>query len=139
MTRIRVVDDEAEKRAALVAALSSIGFDAHGVSSAEAPGSVGLELADEIALVDLMLHGTNGFELARRLRAASPRIRVVLMSDYYFTAQQIERVDCGAIGFVPRPFDLYELAEFLRAKLAQSVMPPRIDAVSTSHEARAGC
>ncbi len=28
------------------------------------------------------------------------------------------RADCGAVGFVPKPFDLTELARFLRGKLA---------------------
>ena len=63
-----------------------------------------------------MLHGTNGFELARELRARAPEVSVILTSDYHFSTTQLAKMDCGAIAFVPRPFALPELTAFLRAK-----------------------
>jgi len=116
MPRVMVVDDESEKRAALCAALVGEGFDAIAASSAEASRTAD-EAGPQLAIVDLMLHGTNGFELARRLRATAPDVGVILTSDYHFSPTQLERMDCGAIAFVPRPFALAELALFLRAKL----------------------
>lgn len=114
--RVLVVDDQADKRAALAAALSGEGFEVECVCSAEA-AQVACERAPQIAIVDLMLHGTNGFELARRLRASAPTVGVVLTSDYHFSPTQLARMDCGAIAFVPRPFEPSELAAFLRDKL----------------------
>jgi len=116
MPRVMVVDDESEKRAALCAALAAEGFDAIAVGSADAARAAD-ESAPQLAIVDLMLHGTNGFELARRLRKAAPEVGVILTSDYHFSPTQLERMDCGAIAFVPRPFALAELAMFLRTKL----------------------
>lgn len=116
MPRVLVVDDECEKRTALCAALVNEGFDAIAVSSAEAQHAAN-ESAPQLAIVDLMLHGTNGFELARRLRTTAPEVGVILTSDYHFSPTQLERMDCGAIAFVPRPCALSELAHFLRAKL----------------------
>ena len=29
---------------------------------------------------------------------------------------KVERADCGAVGFVPKPYELPELCSFLRAK-----------------------
>jgi len=116
MPRVLIVDDEEAKRLQLSSALRVAGFEAHGVSSAEAA----YELARgefQVAIVDLMLHGTNGFELARRVRATNPAVRVVLTSAYHFTEVQLARVDCGAIGFVPQPFAIDELTTFLWAKL----------------------
>lgn len=116
MARVLVIDDQTEKRTALAAALSSEGFDAVPVGSAEAADLARVGAA-HFAIVDLMLHGTNGFELARQLRSAAPSVGVILTSEYHFSPTQLERVDCGAIAFVPRPFALGELAEFLRSKL----------------------
>jgi DNA-binding response OmpR family regulator len=116
MPRVIVVDDQAEKRAALVAALMGAGFDALAVASCEA-ASVAREYGAQIAIIDLMLHGTNGFELARELRDRAPDVGVILTSDYHFSPTQLEKMDCGAIAFVPRPFALPELAEFLRTKM----------------------
>lgn len=116
MPRVMVVDDQTEKRAALCAALVGEGFDAIAAGSDDAARTAH-EAAPQLAIVDLMLHGTNGFELARRLRSVAPEVGVILTSDYHFSPTQLERMDCGAIAFVPRPFALPELALFLRAKL----------------------
>jgi DNA-binding response OmpR family regulator len=116
MQTVMVVDDEHEKRAALCAALVGEGFDAVAASSADA-AQTAQDVGPQLAIIDLMLHGTNGFELARRLRKSSPEVGVILTSDYHFSPTQLERMDCGAIAFVPRPFALEELAVFLRAKL----------------------
>jgi two-component system response regulator MprA len=71
----------------------------------------------DIAVVDLMMPGTNGIQLARMLREQHPRTRVVLTSAYHLSEPQLLHADCGAVGFVPKPFDIIELASFLRAKL----------------------
>jgi DNA-binding response OmpR family regulator len=41
-----------------------------------------------------------------------------LTSAYHLSEPQLLRADCGAVGFVPKPFDLAELARLVRAKLA---------------------
>ncbi|MGZ3417250.1 MAG: response regulator transcription factor [Polyangiales bacterium] len=117
MARVLIVDDEENKRSTLAAALAVEGFEAIGVASADAAVRANDSQA-EVAIVDLMLHGTNGFELARQLRSRAPGLRVILTSDYHFSPLQLEKVDCGAIAFVPRPFAFTELARFLRSKLA---------------------
>jgi DNA-binding response OmpR family regulator len=71
----------------------------------------------DLALVDLMLPGTNGIQLARLARERHPGTRVVLMSAYHLSERQLTRADCGAAGFVPKPLDLTELAQFLRSKV----------------------
>jgi hypothetical protein len=42
---------------------------------------------------------------------------VVLTSAYHLSERQLSRADCGVIGFVPKPYVLPELAEFLRGKM----------------------
>ena len=64
-----------------------------------------------------MLPGTNGIQLARLARERHPGTRVVLMSAYHLSERQLTRADCGAAGFVPKPLDLGELAQFLRSKV----------------------
>ena len=119
MPRVLVVDDEEPKRTELTCALSLAGFETRGLCSTEAASEMASEGCD-LAIIDLMLHGTNGFELARVLRGQNPRVRIVLTSAYHLTELQLARIDCGAIGFVPQPFSLDELTAFLWSKLAQS-------------------
>ena len=72
----------------------------------------------DVAMVDVMMPVTNGIELVRMIRAQFPHTRVVLMSPYPLSERQLVLSDCGAVGLVPTPFDLAELACFLRGKLA---------------------
>ena len=67
-----------------------------------------------------MLPGTNGIQLARLVRERHPGTRVVLTSAYHLSERQLARADCGAAGFVPKPLDLGELAQFLRSKVADA-------------------
>src|SRR5258708_16901136 len=79
MPRILVIDDKADKRLELTSALRGAGFDARAVCSADAPLEVsGSEF--DVAIVDLMLHGTNRFELARQLKTTRPPLRLALPS-----------------------------------------------------------
>jgi len=116
MVQVLVVDDQEDKRTALSSALALRGFEVEGVGSAEASDRV-RDSQPPIAIVDLMLHGTTGFELARRLREDAPSTRVILTCEYHFSQTQLEKANCGAIAFVPRPFAVEELSEFLRTKL----------------------
>jgi DNA-binding response OmpR family regulator len=92
------------------------GFEAETAGDAEiALARLAAEPFD-VAVVDLMLPGTNGIQLARLIRQQHPRTRVVLTSAYHLSERQLLNADCGAVGFVPKPFDLADLARFLRAK-----------------------
>jgi DNA-binding response OmpR family regulator len=98
--------------------LSIEGFDVEVAPNADsALGLLGHGRFD-VAVVDLMLPGTNGIQLCRAIREQHPETRVVLTSAYHLSERQLVRADCGAVGFVPKPFDLGELARFLRTKLA---------------------
>jgi len=120
LPRLLIVDGEASHARITAIGLRIEGFEVEVASNAE--GAL-RELADhdfDAAVVDLMLPGTNGIQLARLVRESHPRTRIVLTSAYHLSEQQLLRVDCGAVGFVPKPFDLTELARFLRGKLTCS-------------------
>lgn len=101
------------------------GFEVEMVS--DPPSALALLAAQpfDLAVVDLMMPGTNGIELARMIRDRRTGTRVILTSAYHLSERQLMRADCGAVGFVPKPFDLGELAGFLRSKLPGSDAPAR--------------
>jgi two-component system KDP operon response regulator KdpE len=119
VVRVLVVDDEANHARVMAIGLRIEGFEVATAADAEAAlGMLATESFDA-AIVDLMMPGTNGIQLARVLRDRHPATRVVLTSAYHLSEPQLVRADCGAVGFVPKPFDLSELARFLRGKLAR--------------------
>jgi DNA-binding response OmpR family regulator len=119
--RILIVDDEENHRKSL-----AIGLRLDGWSVLEAEeGEAALRVLDanevDMAIVDLMMPGINGLELARRIRFRHPGIRVVLTSAYHLTDRQIERAAVGVVGFLPKPYRIDQLAAFLCEKLS---IPP---------------
>ena len=119
MSRILVVDDEENQVRVLAMGLRLEGFDVATARSAEEALAV-LKGDEEIqlGLFDLMMPGVNGLELARGVREKHPHVRVILTSAYHLSERQLARADCGVVGFVPKPYELNELAAFLRSKLS---------------------
>jgi CheY-like chemotaxis protein len=120
MARVLIVDDEENHRRTLSIGLRLEGFDVlEAASSVDALRVLALPPSIDVALIDLMIPGLNGLDLARQIRRMFPDVKVVLSSAYHLSVRQVERADCGAVGFVPKPYQLSELCSFLRAKAAQ--------------------
>lgn len=98
----------------LVSTLVRNGFDVFAVDSKQ---STLAELARrhvDLVIVDLDLRA---LDLAREIRSAYPLTRVVLTGCVSLTERQLERLDCGAVAFFPKPFDLRGAAAFMRKHL----------------------
>ncbi len=124
-SRVLIVDDEDNHRRSLAIGLR---LESYEVFEA-ADGEEALQFLEDggtvdCAIVDLMMPGINGLDLARRLRLRCPSVRVVLTSAYHLSERQLARADVGAVGFVPKPYRLDELVEFLRVKC--SLRPPSL-------------
>jgi DNA-binding response OmpR family regulator len=121
--RVLVVDDASNQARGIALGLRIEGFEAETAADAEAALALLACQPFDLAVVDLMMPGTNGMQLARLIRDRHPATRVVLTSAYHLSERQLVRADCGAVGFVPKPFDLGDLARFLRNKLSSSEVP----------------
>lgn len=117
--RVLVVDDEENQRHTLSIGLKHEGFEVLTASSAtEAMATMATAGGIEVAVIDLMMPGINGLELARQIGRLYPGIRVILASAYHLSARQFERANCGACAFIPKPYSLPDLCRALRAKPA---------------------
>lgn len=114
---VLVVDDEPNLLRTLAMGLRMEGFDVETAQSARIALQKLAERTFDVAIVDLMMPETHGLDLARSIRLLYPSCRVVLTSAYHLSERQLVNVDCGAVGFVPKPYDIGEVVRFLRAKL----------------------
>ena len=120
--RVLIVDDEENHRKSLAIGLRLEGFEVLEAAN----GEEGLEVLEreealvDVVIVDLMMPGINGLDLARRLRFRAPQVKVLLTSAYHLSPRQLQRADVGAVGFVPKPYELRELVDFLRSKVGSS-------------------
>jgi DNA-binding NtrC family response regulator len=120
--RILVVDDDGPQRRSLCLGLELLGFSP---IEAAGPGHA-VEILDTtavtLALIDVCLADETGAQLVRRLQFRHPRLPVVLTSGGCRGVAEQERASMGnVIAFVPKPYNLDELANFLQRKLEQAV------------------
>lgn len=120
MARILVVEDDESVREFTARALRASG---HVVETAE-DGDKGLEVvnsvADELDLVlsDIRMPVMDGLEMAKRVAAAHPGLKILLMTGY---AEQRERAADIAgiiIDVIPKPFTLADLRKSVECALS---------------------
>jgi DNA-binding response OmpR family regulator len=119
MSRILIVEDDERIRSSMRLALEDEGYTVDDVGSGEdAITRFGAEPC-ELALIDLMLPGIDGFETCRALRRLStvPVIMVTARSD---THDVVAGLEAGADDYVTKPFVAKELAARIRALLRRS-------------------
>ncbi|SRR5579884_254542 len=116
VSRILIVEDDERIRSSMRLALEDEGYEVDDVANGE--DAVGRFAEDrfELALIDLMLPGIDGFETCRTLRRQStvPIIMVTARSD---THDVVAGLEAGADDYVTKPFVSKELAARIRALL----------------------
>jgi DNA-binding response OmpR family regulator len=119
MSRILIVEDDKRIRSSMRLALEDEGYLVEDVSSGEEAVSSFNEEPCELALIDLMLPGMDGFETCRALRRQStvPIIMVTARSD---THDVVAGLEAGADDYVTKPFVAKELAARIRALLRRA-------------------
>jgi two-component system response regulator RegX3 len=116
VTRILVVEDEPSFHEALSYQLGREGYE---VSVAET-GDDGLALFErdgaDLVLLDLMLPGTSGTEVCRRLRARS-RVPIIMLTAKDGEVDKVVGLELGADDYVTKPYSVRELIARVRAVL----------------------
>jgi len=128
---ILIVEDEPAIQTLIAANLKRAG---HAVSTAldgeEAQRQIRSELPDLI-LLDWMLPGVSGIELARRLRA-DPRCRevpIIMLTARGAEADKVQGLEVGADDYVTKPFSPRELLARIQAVLRRRQPQATADAV----------
>jgi two-component system, cell cycle sensor histidine kinase and response regulator CckA len=125
--RVLVVEDEDGARKALVEILGLLGFEVVAAASGEAAEEVAAAAAFDLVLTDFVLPGIDGGELARRLSASRPTLKVILMSGYAADEAMRHSISSGKVRFLQKPFDVQTLARAMRSALRgapESERPP---------------
>lgn len=117
---VLIVDDEPNQRRALSISLRLEGFEVACAGTAMEALEVLRTTVVDVALIDLMMPGVNGLDLARQMRTLHPSVPVVLTSAYHLSERQLARADAGVVGFVPKPCPMADVAAFLHAKVRSS-------------------
>ena len=69
----------------------------------------------DLAILDVMMPGLNGFEVLKRIRAKGVQIPVMMLTAKSQVDDKVEGLDLGANDYLTKPFDGKELLARLRA------------------------
>ena len=110
--RILFVEDENSVRSFAMRALKNKGYDVVGCSSAEnAMEQLQNDTNFDLLLTDMVMPGMNGAELAAKVRALIPNIKVILASGYSEEIADSESGITGEYEFLAKPFSLGDLTK----------------------------
>ena len=119
MSLVLVVEDESAIAELIAINLRHAGFDVKIAADAEsAQAAVDRELPDLI-LLDWMLPGQSGLQLARRWRASARtrEVPLIMLTARAEEADKISGLDAGADDYLTKPFSTKELLARIRAVL----------------------
>ena len=99
---VLIVDDQRPFRAAARSVVGATrGFEVVGEASS---GEEAIEKVDalspQLVLMDINMEGIGGIEATRRICAAHPEVKVVLLSTYDADDLPADARTCGAVGYV---------------------------------------
>ena len=110
MRKILVVEDEDAIREAVALNLRLAGYEVTEAASAEQALAVFSPSAGfDVAVLDIMLPGMNGFSLCETIRRDSASIGIIMLSAKTLETDKIKGLSIGADDYMTKPFSVSEL------------------------------
>jgi len=119
MTRILIVDDDTELCDLVREFLEPEGFSVESAHDGESGVKLALSGDFDLAVLDVMMPGLNGFEALKRIRADSS-LPVIMLTARGEEVDRIVGLEIGADDYMPKPFNPRELTARLRAVLRRA-------------------
>ena len=114
--RIVAVDDEESILKVVTYALEQVGFEVYTAGDASAGAFLVNEVKPDLLILDVMLPGKTGLELARDIRQTSD-VPIIMLSARGEEVDRILGLEFGADDYVTKPFSPRELVSRVKAIL----------------------
>ena len=116
---ILIVDDEEAIREMISVSLELAGFQWMEAENGQLAHSMIVDERPDLILLDWMLPGVSGIELARRLKRdeATSEIPVIMLTAKSEEDNKIQGLDAGADDYITKPFSTRELISRINAVL----------------------
>jgi len=125
---VLIVDDEAPIREMIAVALEMADYDYIEAADAREAHALIVDKQPDLVLLDWMLPGTSGVELARRLKKdeSTADIPIIMLTAKVEEDNKIQGLEVGADDYITKPFSPRELVARLKAVLRRAT-PPGVD------------
>jgi DNA-binding response OmpR family regulator len=126
--RVLVVDDEDSILKVVDYALTQAGYEVHTARDASGGEFIFSQVKPDLVILDVMLPGKSGLDVARDLRTHS-NVPIVMLSARGDEVDRILGLEFGADDYVTKPFSPRELVSRVKAILRRSSTAPDEKAV----------
>jgi two-component system, NarL family, response regulator LiaR len=97
--------------------------------SGDAAVELARDLVPDVALMDLVMPGTDGVEATRKVKNVSPRTQIVVLTSYHQDEHIFPALRAGAISYMLKDVKMEELAEAIRrAARSEATLHPGVAA-----------
>ena len=117
---ILVVDDDTRITDLLRRILAYEGYSVTVAASGTEALDRSLERPPDLVVLDIMLPGLDGFEVARRLRAAGDHVPILMLTARDAVVDRVQGLEMGADDYLVKPFAPEELLARVKALLRRS-------------------
>lgn len=119
--RLFIIDDDLPLRERLTHTFTKRGFMVSAAESITQARHILRRNLFDYAVLDLKLNDGYGLDLVDDLKAANPKVRIVILTGYGNIATAVAAIKHGAVDYLPKPADADEIE---RALKNFSVNPP---------------
>jgi two-component system, OmpR family, alkaline phosphatase synthesis response regulator PhoP len=123
--RVLVVDDEANARLTMKAALEPLGYEIVLAASGEEAVEAVSDPAVELVLLDLKMPGIDGLHVLERIEAVRPGLSVVVVTAHGTVDRAVQSMKRGAIDVVQKPFSLEQIRGVVKAQMDEEARKGR--------------
>ena len=120
MSRILVVEDDADLAFGLSDDLRVEGYEVEAVTDGEAALERARREQWDLILLDVMLPRKDGFEVCRELRRSGIRTPIIMLTARVQEAEKVLGLELGADDYVTKPFSPRELRARVKAVLRRT-------------------
>ncbi|UXZ54007.1 phosphate regulon transcriptional regulator PhoB [Vreelandella venusta] len=119
---VLIVDDEAPIREMIAVALEMADYHVLEADNAQDAHAMVVDHQPDLLLLDWMMPGTSGIELARRLKReeATAEIPIIMLTAKGEEDNKIQGLEAGADDYITKPFSPRELVARLKAVLRRT-------------------
>jgi len=115
MIPILLIEDQIELCQILKDTLSHYGFDVTYALNGEDGYRLFASLNPKIAIVDIMMPGSDGFSAVKQIRTVNKDVPIIMLTAKPLTEDLVKAFDLGCNDFIRKPFVMEELIARIKA------------------------
>lgn len=136
--KILIVDDVAVLRTLIKTCLQKAGYqNLHMADSGDAALAMLDDLKPDLIILDIVMPGTDGFEVCRRIRNSEKhaQIPILIQTGMEATQERAEVFEVGANDLISKPINVYELVARVKLQLQNLILQRKEKAYQARMEA----